>query len=324
MDTVRYPSFMSSPGERGSPSDRVRQHAETRALNEAKKVPWRLLANAAHGYTEWQVFGLWLRAVLDCCEELPAEVANEVETRSRALLSHLKSELGTLEHPRGNAAWEAVTDWSESTVFAEAKRNRWLNAVRYFSSRSLSSVKAWSYWETIHRQWQDESPAPLPTYQEWTGAISAFSRLSNPESEAQKVLDSIRLIPEAAWQSMFDAFTELMALCLWIEIVLGTRMGTAIVARELKARHPKFDISLIQNSERWISALTDWVIVHELPFADTQPPLSALAYHTKSHPAYYARRNYAARCRAFWSAPSIDRLPSFEEWRDAADEYFES
>jgi len=316
---------MSSTGERGSPSDRVRQYAETRALEEAKKVPWRLLASSADEYTEWQVFALWLRAALDVCEEQPADVANEVETRSPALLSHLKSELATLGRSRGSAAWAAVIDWAESNVFLEAKRQRWLNAIRYFSSRSLSSMKGWSYWETIHHQWQDEKPETLPTYQAWARATSAVSRLSDPESEAQKILASIRLIPRAAWQSMFDAFAELTALCLWIEIVLGTgQMGAALVARELEVRYPNFDISHIQNSGAAMPALTDWVIAYEVPFAGSRPPLSALAYQTKSHPAYYARRNYAARCRASWSSQRMDRLPSFQVWRDAADEYFES
>lgn len=293
-------------------------------MDEAKKVPWRLLTNAANGYTEWQVFALWLRAVLEFCEELPAEVANEVETRSPALLSQLESKLGTLERPRGSAAWEAVIDWAESTVFLDAKREKWLNAIRYFSSRSLLSMKAWSYWETVHRQWQDEAPESLPTYQEWASAISAVGRLSNPEADAQTVLDSIRQVPEARWQMMSDAFAELTALCLWIEIVLGTgQIGAALAARELNVRYPRFDTSSFQDSAFAVSAVTDWVIARESPFAGSQPPLSALAYHTKNHPAYYARRNYAAHCRAVWSGAHFDRLPSFGEWRDAADEYFE-
>lgn len=315
---------MSSTGERGSPSDRVRQYAEIRALDEAKKVPWRLLANAANGYTEWQVFALWLRAVLDFCEELPTEVANEVETRSPALLSQLESHLATLERPRGNPAWEAVIDWAESTVFVEAKRDRWLNAIRYFSSKTLSSMKAWSYWESIHRQWQDEKTESLPTYQRWATATSAVGQLSNPESDAQKVLDAIRQMPEARWQMLSDAFAELTAVCLWTEIVLGRgQIGAALVARELKVLYPGFDTSAIQSAGVAISAITDWVIARELPFAGSQPPLSALAYHTKNHPAYYARRNYAAHCRAAWKVAHFDHLPSFQEWRDAADEYFE-
>jgi hypothetical protein len=316
-------TFMSSTaGGRGSPSERVRQYAEVRALDEAKKVPWRLLANAADEYTEWQIFALWLRAVLNVCEVLPAEVANEVETRSPALLSQVQSRFDILAPPRGGAVWEAVNDWAESTVFVEAKRDRWLNAIRYFSSTSLSSMKAWSYWESIHRRCQEQKPEYLLTYPEWISATYAVRRLSNPEGDAQKVLDSIGMMPEARWQLMFEAFAELTALCLWIETVLGIgQMGAALVTRELKVRHPGFEISSIQNSGAAISGFMEWVIASEVPFVGSHLPLTALAYQTKRHPAYHARRNYAAQCRAVWSGVHFDRLPSFEEWRDAADAY---
>jgi len=314
----------STAGRRGSSADRVRQYAEVRALDEAKKVSWRLLANAADKYSEWQLFALWLRAVLDVSEALPLDIANEVKMRSPVLLSLLEYRLRSFAPSRGGAAWEVVTEWAESDVFGEAKRDGWLNAVRYFSSRSLSSMKGWSYWASIHRQWQDEKPESLPTYQKWASATSAVDRLENPESDAQKALDSIGLIPESRWQMMSDAFAELTALCLWIETVLGIgTIGTALVARELKFRYPRFDISSIQDSASAVSAITDWVIAREMPFAGSGPPLSALAYHTKCQPAYYARRNYAAHCRAVWSGAHFARLPSFGEWRDAADEYFE-
>ena len=318
-------TFMASTaGKRGSSADRVRQYAEIRALDEAKRVPWRFLANAADEYTEWQFFALWLRAVMDVSEALPVEIAHEVKVRSPAMLSLLGDRLRSFEPSRGGATWEVVTDWAESTVFVAAKRDGWLNAIRYFSSRSLLSMKGWSYWESIHREWQDEKPESLPTYQEWASATSAVDRLENPESDAQNALDSIGLMPEARWQMMSDAFADLTALCLWMETVLGIgQMGTALVAGELKIRYPRFDISMIQDSASAISAITDWVIAREMPFAGSQPPLSALAYLTKCHPAYYARRNYAAHCRAVWSSAHFARLPSFGEWRDAADEYFE-
>jgi len=106
-------------------------------LAEARKVPWRILADAADEYTEWQVFTLWLRAVLDACEALPAEVALEVEKRSPALLTRVVPQFAENVAPHGLRVWEEVTDWSEANVFAEAKREEWLNAIRYFSSQSL-------------------------------------------------------------------------------------------------------------------------------------------------------------------------------------------
>jgi hypothetical protein len=314
----------STAGQRDSPTDRVRQHAEIRALNEAKRVPWRTLANAADQYTEWQVFALWLRAVLDVCEALPAEVAEEIEKRSPFLLAGVESARCNTARSLGSIVSEDVTHWAESNIFAEPRRERWLTAIRYFSSKSLLFMKAWSYWEDIHERWRDTSPEHLPSYPQWMSAICAVTRLSNPKSEAQRVLDSVRRVPETSWHQLFEAFLDLTTRCLWTEIVAGAgRAGAELVARELMARHPGFDTSVTQNSAATTSALMDWVIGHEPPFANAQVPLLALGYHIKCHPAYYARRNYAAHCRGLWGCGHFDRLPSFVEWRDAADGFFE-
>jgi hypothetical protein len=123
---------------------------------------------------------------------------------------------------------------------------------------------------------------------------------------------------------MFDAFSELATFRLRIEILLEAgKTGAEFVARELAARYPGFDTSGMLNSAVAISALTDWAIGHEPPFATVQPPLLALGYHLKCHPAYYARRNFAAHCRDVRSLGRFDRPPPFAEWRDAADGFFE-
>jgi hypothetical protein len=318
-------SFMSPRvGQRGSAAERVRRRVEIRALDEASKVPWRILADAADEYTEWQVFALWLRAVRDVREALPAEVAMEIEKRSPLLLSRIESELGNAGRSVGTRVWECVTQWAEANVFAEPTREGWLNAIRYFSSRSLRSMKAWSYWEDVHKQWRAAMPQPLPDYDRWTISVSAVTRLSNPQSEAQRVLDSVRSIPAPRWQQLLEAFLELTTLCFWIKILLGAeRTGAELVAQELKRRYPRFDTSCIKDSADTISTFMDWVIGHEPPFANAKPPLLTLGYCIKCHPAYYARRNYAAHCRGLWSDGHFDRLAAFSEWINSADGYFE-
>jgi hypothetical protein len=312
----------STAGHGRGPIDRLRQQTEIRALDEARKVPWRILANAAEEYTEWQIFALWLRAVLDAGEALPAGAVIEIENRSRALLSRIDFDPRITAHALGARAWEEVTQWTEVEVFAEAVRGEWLNAIRYFSSKSLLYIKAWSYWEEVHRQWRTNKPQHLPDYARWTNSVSAVRRLSNPAGEIQKVLDSVRSIPQPKWQQAFDAFMELTTVCLWIEILLGAgRTGADLVLRELAIRYPRFDAFSLKNST--ISAVTDWAIEHDELLAGAQQAMPALSYHLKSHPAYYARRNYAAHCRSLFVSGRFDRLPSFTEWRNSADEYFE-
>jgi len=99
---------MSSKARRRSSSiDRVGSQTEKRALNSARKVPWRILAEAADEYTGWQTFALWLRGVLDCCEALPQEIAVQIEKRSPILLTHIGDRVAVQE---GTPADEEVAD----------------------------------------------------------------------------------------------------------------------------------------------------------------------------------------------------------------------
>jgi hypothetical protein len=140
-------------------------------------VSWRIMVEAADRYTDWQVFTLWLRAVLDASEALPAKVTVEIQKRSPSLMPriapHFREDVSAL----GSRIWEEATQWAEANVFADAKREGWLNAIRYFSAKSLLSVKAWSYWEEVGRKWQTAPPRVLPNYEQWRASVSSVRRL---------------------------------------------------------------------------------------------------------------------------------------------------
>ena len=282
-----------------------------------------VLANAAEEYTEWQVFALWVRALLDACEGLPAEVAAEVATRSPDLFSRIASAVRqrrTIPRKRcvGNrhrlGGIERVCQGQAGTM---AECNPLLFFQIAFVDEGMVTL------EEMHREWGEKRPETLPTYEVWVSAASAVCRLSNPESDAQNVLDSIRLVPEDKWKRMLDAFAELTTLCVWIEILLGAgQIGAELVSEELALRYPRFDTCSSPEPTSSDILLREWVLAHEPPFANAQQFLFALSYQTKRHPAYYARRSYAAHCRSLWSGGNFDRLPSFADWRSTADAYF--
>src|SRR5476649_2163922 len=132
----------------GSLIDRVRHQTERRALEQAKRVPWKRLAAAADEYTDWQVFTLWLRAVVEAACSIPVMVAQEMQSRTPHLLSRIRPGV-EMAAKNGNGAgariWQDVGLWAEMNIFIAARRADWLDAVRYFSSMSLRSMKAWSH-----------------------------------------------------------------------------------------------------------------------------------------------------------------------------------
>src|SRR6266540_2179494 len=109
--------------------DRVRRQTELRALDQARRVTWRRLAAAADEYTEWQVFGLWLRAVVEFAGSGPEMVAQEMESRMPELLGLIRPEIeAAMKTGSGPGAklWQHVSLWAEMNIFIAPKLAGWL------------------------------------------------------------------------------------------------------------------------------------------------------------------------------------------------------
>jgi len=273
------------------------------------------------------VFSLWLRAVVEAAGNIPAMVAEEMESRTPQLLGRIRPAVEAAVkngNGAGSRIWHDVSGWAEANVFIGAARAGWLEAVHHFSSMSLRSMKAWSHWEDIDRRWRAATPQHFPNYKQWQCGVSAVTRLSNPGSIAQQVLDSVRSLSEAEWSKLLDGFSELIAFSLWLELVLDIEGPTsALVSKELADRFRGFNSSRAIRSKAVVRNLNQWVLDHALGIADQEQLLAALRFHVRHHPAYPAIRSYASHCHGAWAVEYPDHLPSFEKWREAADAYFE-
>ena len=110
-----------------------------------------------------------------------------------------------------------------------------------------------------------------------------------------------------------------MELVLDIE---GTNSG--LVSKELAERYCGFGLSPdTKGPQEVVRALNDWVLMHALALAGQTQMLAASSFHVSHSPRYPAIRTYASRCHDVWSDEDPNYLPSFEEWREAADAYFE-
>jgi len=308
--------------------DRLRQQTERLALDQAKRVPWKYLAEAADEYTDWQVFALWVRAVVEAAGTVPAVVAHQMESRTPQLLGRIRPAVEAATGDgigAGVRIWEDVTVWAGTNVFIGAARAGWLDAVRYFSSMSLRSMKAWSHWEEIDKQWRAVPPPHFPNYAQWQREVAAVARLSNPDSIAQQVLEAVRGILEARWGDLLRGFSDLMAFSLWMELVLDVDGPTSrLISTELAERYKGFSLPRdVAGSKEAVRMLDQWVLENALAIAGQEQILGALRFHVKHHPAYPAMRRYAMRCHDVWPVECPDHLPAFEEWRDAADAYYE-
>jgi len=307
--------------------DRVRQQTERRALKQARLVPWKRLAEASEEYTDWQVFTLWLRAVVESAGSISPILEQEVDSRIPRLIGRVRRGVEAAVKNGDSAGariWQDVNRRVETDVFVGARRGGWLDAVRYYSSMSLRSMKAWSHWENTDKQWCAVPPKYFPNYAQWQSEVTEVAQLSNPNSTAQQVLDAVRGIPDAEWSKLLNGFSGLITFSLWMELVLDIEGPTsALVSKELANRYSGFSLSRRLNSKAVVRALSDWALDHALAIADQKQMLTALSFHVSHHPAYPAMRTYALHCHDVWPVECPDQLPSFEEWRQAADEYFE-
>jgi hypothetical protein len=117
-----------------------------------------------------------------------------------------------------------------------------------------------------------------------------------------------------------------MAFCLWMELVLDIEGPTSgVVSKELAARYGGFSPALgTVGPKEAVCSLNEWVIQQTLATAGQKPILAALSFHVNHHPAYHAMRSFALHCHDTWPVEYPDHQPSFEEWREAADAYFEA
>jgi hypothetical protein len=325
--TTEMPRQQNQRG--GKLMDRVRRQTERRALEQAKRVPWKRLAAAADEYTEWAVFSLWLRAVVEAAKSVPAVVVQEMKSKAPQLVGLIRSDVQaavTNGSGAGAQIWHHVSQWTEVNVFASAKREGWLAAIQYFSSVTLRSMQAWSHWEQTDEQWRVATPKQFPTYSQWKREVAAVTRLSNPDGTAQHVLESTRGVSEAEWTSLLSGFSELISFSLWMELMLDMEPPEAgLVSKELAARYSGFKLrdSAIGSKET-VRSLNEWAIEHALGIASQEHVLAALSFHVTNHPAYYALRSYALHCHNVWPDECVAHPPSYVEWREAADSYFET
>lgn len=148
-------------------------------------------------------------AVVDAAPHIPAHVALELESRAPLVLERTRQDNETAVkgvNDPGAKIWQAVGDWAKLNSFLGPKRAGWLDAVRYISSSSLRSMKAWSYWESIDKQWRAAPPVEFPTFAHWQSGVSDLTRLSDGNSLAQQVLETVRSLPSPTGPSIFSAF----------------------------------------------------------------------------------------------------------------------
>ena len=301
----------------------VREQVKAKALEQARRVPWPRLADAVEEANRWQIFSLWVRGVVDAAHGIPPVVEREIEARIPGFLARVADDMQVAlkQDTPGHRLWTLIDAWVTVNVLLDAKSQGWLDAVNYFSSMSMTYMKAWAHWERVNREWRESPPTEWPSYERWQTDVAAVTVLPNPDSIAQRVLDAVNSVSAEEWQRLYSQFRDLVAFSLWMELLLDLEgPESRVVREEIRTRYPEFSIASDLPPREVVRKLHSWVVERELR-VDDENFLAALSWHVQNHPAYYALRNYAVHCHQAWTDNYPDRLPAFDEWRQAANKF---
>lgn len=302
----------------------VGEEAKARALDQVRRVPWRRLADTVDEANGWETFNLWLRAIVDAARCIPPVVEGELNARIPGFLARIDSDMRvalTNDAP-GHCLWNLVGSWMSTNVLREPKVHGWLEAVHYFSSMSLPYMTAWAHWERVNKEWRTNPPAEWPSFKQWQDDVAAVSRLANPDSVPQQVLNAVRSVSRGEWERLVSAFFDLVAFSMWLELVLDLEgLARWLVSEEIKKRYQGFSFSRsVLSSGEAVRELNSWAIDHALGVQDERL-LAALSWHVRHHPRYYAIRCLAMHCHDVWANNQPSPLPSFDEWQREADNH---
>jgi hypothetical protein len=294
------------------------------ALDEARRVPWPKLMQFVDESLQWEIFVLWIRAVVNAANEIPPVVEQELERKIPGFVARLRSDqkLPPAKEPLGELMWNAVGTWIGANVMLQPKTEGWLNAVNFFSSRTMTYMKVWSHWERVNREWRVTPPPEWPSYQRWESDAAAVTQMPNPDGEPQYILDAMDSVPATEWDRMLSRYRALVVFGVWMELILDLEgLQSAVVAQALAADYPEFSFTgkdLAPTDA--VQELLSWGITNVVR-ATSGDVIGALTWHIKEHPEYYAIRGFAIDCHHRWSSETPAQAPEFRQWRELADQY---
>lgn len=298
--------------------------AKERAEEQAKCVSWRILVAFRDQYIESECFLFWLRSIEESAGGLPEPVWNAIE---REYPVFLDDDLASRRRSTHAPVWKRLDNWIFTNVFAEVRREGWMDAVVYYAVPDRRHLRSEAYWLKCTSEWKQRKPSSYPSFERWRQAAFRCSELGIVRPRLREVL-------RPADHISADHFAEVVECCVdWDEFASWARTGLeqtfAIpqpVRKELRRRCPGFleyDVPQRktdppEHTQTWLR-LVDWISNHYFSRAKRQGWLGAVRYYAQLHPHWIRVMGYSARWRRNWEEGHIKAYPSLTEWRQAVD-----
>ena len=307
---------------------RVQEMARREANCLAQRVPWQRLLEARTEYIEWGMFGFWVRSIVETEDAIPDWLQNVLETRCPGFL---KSERNYREaHPRKAYFFPSrLSEWIHRNIFADAHEQGWMPAITFYAVRDFRYHRGWSYWEHCEEKWKRNRPRAYPSFEEWRRAAESWDAEPPRSASSQKAYEAyMRVSPEQLAEAV-TSFINWEAFAYWTRSALEDREELPnVVAEELRRRCPGFleyDEQLRKTDppgerQRFmrLMAFGENQLFGE---AKKEGWFDAITFYARRHPRDVRTAEYWGHWADRLWDPTQGSYPSFEEWRQAADNY---
>ena len=312
----------------GSPELRVQEMARREASRQSQLVPWERLLQARTDYIEWEIFGFWVRSIVEAEDAIPDWLQNVLDTRCAGFLEserHYRK-----AHPRRTYFLPTrLSEWIDQHIFVEAHKQGWMQAITFYAVRDFRYHRAWSYWEHCEEEWKRRSPGSYPSFKEWRLAAESWDAKPPRAASGRKAYEACQRVSAERLAEAVTSFMNWEAFAYWTRSALEEDEELPkVVAEELRRRCPEFldnDKPLRETDppgkRQSFLRLMRWGEDQFFGEAKNEGWFDAIIYYARRHPRDVRTAEYWGHWADRLRDPTHGSYPSFKEWRQAADNY---
>jgi hypothetical protein len=302
---------------------RLQRHAQQRADEQARRIPWQQLQQTREQYIDWQEFCLWVRSISEAEGGMPKWLSSIVDERCPGFL---QAESGKASNrPLGLS----LEDWVGEHIFGFAKREGWFNSVQFYAVRDPRYQRAEVCWSECAEKWAQARPIRYPSFEEWRATAAACDETAHLVPEQRKAQASAKLVDRGPLEQAISCYIDWEAFAYWARPALEHGQPfPGEVSEELERRCPGFldqsaRTGTLRGDSTW-EELRAWIAERFFAEAKEGGWFDAILVGVQRHPRAIRTMEYADHCDETRGSSLPVPYPSFDVWRRDADSYVES
>jgi len=298
------------------------------ADQQAKRIPWRRLQEMRNEYVACKQFYFWARSIMEASSGISPSLATTLRRRLPGFMEH-ENEYAKTHNNEKRLPWQRLSEWIDEQVFESPLKDGWLDAVTFYAVRDPRYQRAAAYWAECQRRWKRKSPPSYPTFKAWTRAAEKCSYASLLHPEVRLILKPSMVVPPQRFSTELERYVDWHAFVYWCRSALEAgpplpRSVSLKIAEKCPAflREDKRHRGERTPPESW-NRLVAWGQENLFQEARNGGWFDALVFCAGHHARKIRTEEYWAHWKSEKTRLPSSSYPSFEAWRQAADDYID-